>query len=227
MTRYAGLDGIRGAWVLVWIEGRKRGFERLDDIAHLFDRPVARAAIDIPIGIPDSGDRGCDMAAKQMLGKNHNRVFTGVLRWMLDMPMLKREHYFAINRAAQAKGEKRISLQMFGILPKIRDVDRAMTPARRTQLIECHPELVFQRLNGGRAVPGKKTAQGHALRRELLKADGFDALDDWLGARRGTGIKPDDLLDACACAIAARDTIARLPEAPRSDPRGLRMEINY
>lgn len=227
MKRYAGLDGIPGAWAIVWINGPERTFLRLDAISDLMTQPFDRAAIDIPIGIPDAGKRGCDVEAQALLGKNRNRVFTGVRRWMLEMPLRGPDDCDAINRRAWANGEKGISRQMFYILTKIREVDIVITPERQARLIECHPELVFQRLNGGRPVPSKKTALGLALRRDLLKADGFDLLDAWIDGRRGTGIRQDDLLDACACAIAARDSTQRVPPAPRTDPRGLRMEINY
>ena len=33
--------------------------------------------------------------------------------------------------------------------------------------------------------------------------------------------------DACACAIAARDSIDRLPRAPLTDARGLKMTVSY
>jgi predicted RNase H-like nuclease len=104
-----------------------------------------------------------------------------------------------------------------------------LTPAQQDRVIETHPELVFRRLNGGRPLPRKKDAAGVALRRALLLADGFTALDDWLDrGRRSSGAKPDDVLDACAAAIAARDAIVHLPEgdAPR-DARGLAMQIWY
>ena len=51
-------------------------------------------------------------------------------------------------------------------------------------------------------------------------------LTGWLTQRYGTGIGRDDLIDACACAVAARDSNARLG-GNEVDSRGLRMEINY
>ncbi|NGX98010.1 MAG: DUF429 domain-containing protein, partial [Candidatus Afipia apatlaquensis] len=69
--------------------------------------------------------------------------------------------------------------------------------------------------------------RGARLRRVLLKRDGFAMIDTWLNETRiGQGAKADDVLDACACAIAARDFSARLPEgdAPR-DSSGLPMQI--
>jgi predicted RNase H-like nuclease len=87
---------------------------------------------------------------------------------------------------------------------------------------------VFWRLNGCQPLAGKKTAQGRAARRALLEQDGFRDLDAWLERRLGTGAKPDDVLDACACAIAARDDGHRVPvKDARIDDEGLRMEIRY
>jgi hypothetical protein len=39
---------------------------------------------------------------------------------------------------------------------------------------------------------------------------GFARLPTWLAQRYGTGIGRDDLIDACACAVAARDSKRRL-----------------
>ena len=64
---------------------------------------------------------------------------------------------------------------------------------------------------------------GHA---RLLADRGFVRLSAWLTQRHGTGIGRDDLIDACACAVAARDSTSRLG-GDEVDIRGLRMEINY
>jgi predicted RNase H-like nuclease len=76
-------------------------------------------------------------------------------------------------------------------------------------------------------LPSKHTEQGLALRRHLLMSHGFDDLDDWLTARRArTGAKRDDVLDACAVALAARDSAESLPDRePPRDAHGLPMQI--
>jgi predicted RNase H-like nuclease len=116
---------------------------------------------------------------------------------------------------------------MYGILPKICEVDSAISPSHQERIIESHPELIFQRLNKGSPLPSKKSGEGRALRRGLLEEDGFAALEAWIASLRGTGAKVDDLFDACGCAIAARDSIDKVPAQPLLDPRGLRMEIHY
>jgi predicted RNase H-like nuclease len=72
-----------------------------------------------------------------------------------------------------------------------------------------------------------ETEQGALLRRELLVGAGFAELDDWLGrARMKTGAKPDDIIDACAVALAARDRAGSVPQGePPRDAHGVAMQI--
>jgi predicted RNase H-like nuclease len=103
-----------------------------------------------------------------------------------------------------------------------------MTPERQRYICETHPELVFLRLNKGRPLPSKSSLEGREIRRDLVKGAGCHAIDDWLRQRLGTGAKPDDVLDACACALAARDAKDRFPAVePELDAGNLRMEIWY
>jgi predicted RNase H-like nuclease len=76
-------------------------------------------------------------------------------------------------------------------------------------------------------LPSKKSEQGISQRRKLLRRHGFRDIDRWLtGTRIGTGAKRDDVLDACAAALAARDPAGRIPEGtPPLDAQGLPMQI--
>ena len=97
---------------------------------------------------------------------------------------------------------------------------------QETELAEVHPELVFLRLNGGKPLPRKKSEEGDALRRKLLKRIGFHKLDRWLTEERiGKGAKRDDVLDACAVALAARGLRGCLPEETQLDAFDLPMQI--
>jgi predicted RNase H-like nuclease len=103
-----------------------------------------------------------------------------------------------------------------------------MTSDRQTSVRETHPELIFQRLNDGALLPSKKTHDGIRLRRRILLDMGFASIDAWLDQRSGTGAKPDDVLDACACAVAAKEACKerRLPRKRQPpDAKGLKMEI--
>ena len=68
----------RRGWIAVLIDSAgKRSFHILDEIAmleELAENVPYIAMIDIPIGLPDSGYRDCDLSARRMLGKACNRV---------------------------------------------------------------------------------------------------------------------------------------------------------
>jgi predicted RNase H-like nuclease len=218
-----GIDGCRGGWVAVALAGERRAvhaFARLDEAATLVPR---RALIDIPIGLPATGRRGCDIAARALLGTARSRIFLDARRPLLDYRA--RSDYAGAQDWAKRDG-KGFSRQLWHILDKIAEADRFVTPERQEIYLEAHPELAFLRLAGGAAaLPNKKTKPGQNLRRDLVLAAGIAEIDEWL-ARRPPRVAADDLLDACALALAARDPL-RVPCAPAHDPRGLRMEIWY
>jgi predicted RNase H-like nuclease len=119
-----------------------------------------------------------------------------------------------------------VSCQLWNIRDKIREVDDFIAPDRQATIGEAHPELIFRKLGHPLRLEGKKSALGRDQRIKLLADRGFVKLSKWLTQRYGTGIGRDDLIDACACAVAARDSNARLG-GDEVDVRGLRMEINY
>lgn len=220
-----GLDGCRGGWVAVRIQGARRTIHFLGDVRETIALDFGRAAIDIPIGMTEDGVRDCDLLARRLLRPHAARVFTGARRWLWDDfsdPDLA-------NRQAFQRGQARASRQLWHLGPKIMDVDAFVRANRSLDIREAHPELVFLRLNGGKPLTSKKTEEGIRRRKTLLRRDGFTELDRWLTQLRiGTGAKIDDVLDACACAIAARDASSCVPEgdAP-TDARGLPMRIWY
>ena len=217
--RYLGIDGFRGGWVGAWIDARGgHGFDVTRRIAALLSLPHRRAMIDMPIGLPDRGQRECDLQARALVGAS---VFVGARRNLFAFA----DHAGANRHYWQHEGQGRgISLQLWNLRDKIAEVDRFITPERQASVGEAHPEMIFWRLAGGQRLPPKKSASGRAQRIELLTGLGFADLPQWLTRRRGTRIGADDLIDACACAVAARDSEQRL--GGETDARGLRMEIN-
>jgi len=218
-----GLDGFRNGWVAVTIDGDQRSIAFPPNVSWLATRDVHRAAIDIPIGMTEDGDRLCDRLARAQLKPHGARVFSGARRWLWD----KFDDPASANREAVRRGETRISLQLWHIGAKIMEVDAFIRTHRHLDLREAHPELVFLRLNAGKPLPSKHSEEGLALRRVLLGANGFSDLDDWLTIRRrGTGAKRDDVLDACAVALAANAPGGALPGAnAMRDAYGLPMQI--
>lgn len=206
------------------LDGPRRDLVLLGCLSELLAQKFDRAGIDMPIGLPERGLRDCDLEARTMLRPHASRVFTGARRGLWDHASLA-----DANRALKQGGEAGVSIQLWNLGPKLVALDRLMTPDLQRRVREVHPELVFLRLNFGRPLPSKKTEEGIALRMRLLRREGFVELKDWI-AGKAAAVKTDDILDACAVAIGARDFTQGnvLPRgAARKDAKGLKMQIWY
>jgi predicted RNase H-like nuclease len=221
--RALGLDGFSKGWVAVLLDGDVQEISFHRDVADAMSPSCDRAGIDIPIGMTDKGERGCDLLARARLRPHSSRVFTGARRWL----WLEFSDPDEANREAQRRGQKRVSRQLWHLGAKIMEVDAYVRANPARDIREVHPELVFLRLNGNKPLPSKKSAGGVALRRALLEQSGVRQIDRWLADERiGTCAKPDDILDACAAAIAARHLAGSVPEGtPPLDAHGLPMQI--
>ena len=82
------------------------------------------SAIDIPIGLPESGPRPADVEARRRVGPRRNSVFPAPARAVLGATTYGE----ACARSRQVGG-KAISKQLFNILGKIAEVDALVTPA--------------------------------------------------------------------------------------------------
>ncbi len=219
----AGVDGCRAGWILVRLapDGTLAA-----EIAPIFKAltltDLAMAAVDMPIGLPERGARGCDFLARARLPADRkSSVFLHFRR-----PLLGFATYPEANAWGKADG-KGLAKQAWFLLPKIADIDAWITPARQRRVRESHPELVFLHLNDGKPLPKKSTPEGLAMRRRVLRRHGLtgiDALADRLDRRKA---KLDDLYDAAALALAARRVAQGVGVCLDSgrDARGLRMEI--
>ena len=236
----AGVDGCPAGWVVILLPvgadeaPRIRVASRFQDILQCPEMP-GRIAIDMPIGLADRvgvGGRTCDIEARRRLGRRQSSVFTVPARAAVMEIDYRQACAIAL---AHSEPPRKISKQCFHLFQKIREIDRAMTPALQARIFECHPELAFWAMNGGRPLEAPKKVKsrpyqpGLALRRQLLTAGGMPAelLTENVALPKGVAI--DDLLDATACAWTAQrahlGTVLRLPENPPIDGRGLRMEI--
>jgi predicted RNase H-like nuclease len=202
----------------------------VSSIEALFGAPSAPGllALDIPIGLPPSGPRACDLDARRLLGPGRgSSVFPAPIR-----PILAATSYAEGSEARRAAEGKRLSIQAWGIVPKVREVDaflRADSSARE-RVHEVHPEVCFYFMAGGRPMSfGKKKPDGRAERTALLRKHFGTAVDSALAGLRQSGCAADDLLDAFAALWTARriraGTAVTLPATPPMDAHGLRMEI--
>lgn len=227
----AGVDGCRGGWVVAEGSG---GLKRVRFVVvEGFEAVVGRAervAVDMPVGLPEAGARGCDVEARRWLGRPRgSSVFPAPCRAALGA-----ESYLEACARSVAAGSARPSRQLFNILPRVREVDAVVTPELQARVRETHPEVTFAVLSArGRGLEyGKKTPEGRQERWELLRRVGvayFDPEEE--RERLGKGrVAVDDVLDAAACLVTAwrmaRGEEWVLPEGRvEYDQRGLRMEI--
>jgi predicted RNase H-like nuclease len=221
LAQYLGLDGFRRGWVAAWIDDQgNHGFDYSSSLSKLLSMPLKRAMIDMPIGLKMSGHRRCDISARELVGAS---VFLGARRNLWEFPDQASANQYYWRHEGPGMG---VSCQLWNIRDKIKEVDDFITPDRQGNIGEAHPELIFRKLGNQLRVQGKKSALGRDQRIKLLADRGFVKLSKWLTQRYGTGIGRDDLIDACACAVAARDSNGCLG-GDEVDIRGLRMEINY
>lgn len=233
----AGVDGCRAGWMVVsaaWTSRQQATFLEVHlcaaftEVLALHPAPTA-LGVDMPIGLldtPQPGGRPCDRQARRLLGRRASSIFSPPSRLVLDAT-----HY------AQVRGHG-MSLQAFGILPKIRELDGCITPTLQERVCEAHPELAFRSLTGYPITPNKKTAAGYAARFAALtdapQAPFYRTTESLVRACntfKRSQVTPDDVLDAAvlawtACRIAM-GVAQRVPAVPQYDRRGLRMEIWY
>jgi predicted RNase H-like nuclease len=223
VTTVLGVDGWRGGWIGAQVEP---GVDRVEwlllpDGAAVLGVDAAITAIDIPMGLQESGSRSCDVVARMTLYGAGSTVFPAPVRPVLHC----RSHSEALEML-RGRGTALLSAQAFGLVKKIKDIDDVLMPAMQDRVVEVHPELSFRQLAGVARMPRKKTAAGVGAR--------LDALRPWLPSidlaltRVPEPVPIDDALDALACAWTAQQMHAgrfeRLGDGDR-DLRGLLMQI--
>ena len=238
MTKVLGVDGCRSGWVAVQSNSSNSQlsgavYARFSDLlaAHA---DADRIWVDIPIGLPwaQCRKRKCDSEARHLLASRASSIFSPPSR-----PAAYASDYAQARQKNLAELGCSLSIQAWGICSKIVEVDDlfARRKALPTMVVEAYPELCFWHLNG--KVPlsaNKKTAEGRAQRAKLLIAHNpnVDAeLQRLISQTRRKDVQVDDLLDAMALAIRARQSLTHpaipLADGEQTDAIGLSMQIYY
>jgi predicted RNase H-like nuclease len=226
LTRIAGVDGTRRGWIAMIKAGdaiEQQSLATDEELLALFNS-CAVVAIDIPIGLSESGPRSCDHHARRFLGRRASSVFPAPLR-----PLLALRDYAEANRVARDLQKRGISKQGFAIVPKVAQIDRLLQRHRnlRGRVYEVHPEVSFAAWNEHETLAASKhSEEGLAARRALAEA------------HFGSGVvqsvpkyaAENDVLDALAALWTAERILAgrarELGDA-RADLTGLPMRIVY
>lgn len=225
------MDGCKGGWLVALADGwppreppQLYVGRTFADVLALTEA-CAAVVVDMPIGLPGPAPdwpRACDVAARKELGRGGaSRVFNAPPRETLAARDVR--HFQELH--GQLCAGTGAGYPVWPLVPKLREVDAAMTPELQPRVREFHPELAWLRL-AGRLLASKHTRKGLDERRQLLaphvpvlaEAAADDILDALVGLHVAHGL------------TQARVTAQRIPPLPCPvpvDARGLRMEIWY
>lgn len=203
-TCVLGVDGCRSGWVGVVLdaEGRFAATVTGADIASAVAEAercgeLSVVAIDIPIGLPMTGTRNAEAAARPMVGRLSSSVFTTPTRAVLATA----DTYVAAAAVQRAAGGPGLSRQTYALVPKIREVDEWLTHRPTgVRVVEVHPEVAFAALHGMPLTAPKRSWTGHHHRRQLLRDVGVQVPPD-PGSAGLAGV--DDVVDAAVVAWTA------------------------
>ncbi|MDE0652410.1 MAG: DUF429 domain-containing protein [bacterium] len=209
----AGVDGVRGGWVLAVtavVGGSAVEFSVWDTLGELWAEARARdllvVGFDMPVGLPGTERRTADIEARELLQARRSSLF-----WTPPLCTLDAADYAEANLRSRRQTDRGLSAQTFALMPKIRELRAALAPGDFApeawpRAVEVHPESSFVRLAGAPMASSKHKLAGLQERSAVL-AGAFPNIAEAALLDRLTGpLEPglDDLLDAAAAAWTAR-----------------------
>lgn len=196
----------------------------------LEDEEPERVLVDIPIGFADSTSerRRCDAEGEGLLGGRVGSIFYTPTREAVYSTNLEEA------RELYEDEDIGISSQAWALVPRIREVDGLLESHAKAgeRIQETHPEVCFAGLNGGKPMENKKdTDEGSRERKEILRGyldehptDGEDPIDELVDEFTVPEYAPmareNDILDAAAAAVAAREMEDRSLRIPNERNEG-------
>ncbi len=235
MEVVAGIDGCPSGWICIKSDISNHNtsafiLNNISSIISLTQQPNV-VAIDIPIGLPESGRRECDIAARRIMGEPRQRsVFPAPIR-----PALEARSRIEADRITRSVDGRGVGVQAWGLYKKIRSVDLALKekPELRSMFYEVHPELSFMEMNEGIPIASsKKIREGREARIKLLVSYfGIKALEETINQFRKKDVNDDDIYDAFAALWTAKriykGEAKTVTDKKETDSTGLHMEIWY
>lgn len=230
----AGVDGCKKGWFCVTknlCAGDINSAVYSDAKSLLQQQPEPLIiAIDIPIGLTETGPRICDIEARKLLGPRRSSVFPAPIRPALQGNT--RQEADLISRQVDGRG---VPAQAFAIYSKIRDLDRILSakPQLQERIKEVHPEVCFWAWNNKRAMSYKKKSDdGRAERRNLVvKHFGAEVVEEIRAKYLAKCVSHDDIYDAFAALWTAEriydGKAGVIPDPSPRDTMGLHMEMWY
>ncbi|WP_138007490.1 DUF429 domain-containing protein [Halalkalirubrum salinum] len=236
MSDVVGVDGCAGGWIAAWTSPSHS--ERIETAVYptidaLWETHSSadRILVDIPIGLPEHGQRECDVQARSLLGTRGVSVFPAPIRPVVEAAADGSISYEEANELSQTEADTGLQKQVWNIAPKIAEVDtlcRTIAGARET-IAECHPELAFAALNGWFPIAlSKSTDRGRRARLFVVDShlsEANTAYERTIDRTYRKDVARDDIVDSL-CLLAAGSYEQRsVPADPPIDAAGLPMQI--
>ena len=232
---FVGVDGCRAGWLAIGLETEHDWkVNTFPDVSSLWDhhRGASLILIDIPIGLKADGraERRCDPEARKLLGPRRSSVFPAPCR-----EAIYASSYQEACDVNQRLTGKRLSVENWNIIPKIREMDCLLSDdaSARGRIREIHPELCFWGLASRPMQHAKKRSEGLLERTQLLQSiypQTSDIINHTLSTYRRKDVARDDILDALSAAVTGlmgKQNLTSIPQEPEFDEWDLRMEMVY
>jgi len=231
----AGVDACKGGWIYISSdlasgEVSSDVFSSLESLLDRTPRPIA-LAIDIPIGMTDSGPRECDKLARAMLGHpRSSSVFPAPIR-----PALEAKDRKGADEIARSVDGRGVGAQAWGLYPRIREVDGILrgNPLARRFIFEVHPEVSFAAWNGGMPIADpKKLSEGMEKRTKLIDEHFGNEVRNAIRRRHLRNLVADDDINDAFAALWTAERIQSgvaevIPTPPEIDTLGIEMGMWY
>ena len=227
-----GIDWMKPYWLAAEIHGNEISIRKLSNIAEINNcyRNADAVLIDIPVGLPENTTENAARPDREARDYLH----TGRKSSIFPVPCRQ-----AVNIAKYAKASaenerilgKKLTSQSHAFCKMIRQVDEFLEEDKywQNRLVESHPEVAFQMLNGGKGLNhSKHTGEGVQERITILRQYGIDPIS--LFAEFAPK-QYEDVLDALCLAVSAKlgceNGFQTIPEYPICDSRGLKMQMVF
>ena len=221
-----GVDWKKGHWLAAELRGLSVTIKEYPDIASLCNAYMSADAIiiDIPIGLAEDASeadlRPDNEARRYLVTARKPSLFNAPFR-----PVIYAENTaeaWDINRTLGGK----LTPQGLALGKIIRQADEFLqkNPQWKNKLLESHPEVAFQKLNGDSGLcHSKHTDEGIRERCDILLKYGID-----IRSYMDTA-KNDDIADAVSLALIGKlgteNGFVTIPEKVHTDKTGLNMQI--
>ena len=227
-----GIDWMNPYWLAAEIRGDEILVRKLGGIADINNYYLNADAvlIDIPVGLPENA------AENEARPDCEARNYLPVARKPSIFPVPCRQAITMENYAeASAENErvlgKKLTSQSYAFAKMIRQVDDFLmgNSLWKNRLVESHPEVAFQRLNGDKGLQhSKHTEAGIQERIAILQQYGVDPVPLFAAF---TPKQYEDVLDAICLAVSAKhgceNGFCTIPSRPVCDCHGLKMQMVF